>query len=231
MRYKLGNLDTKMATYRLDKLSFSGKEEDFLHFQEQFESRMYMLKLHDALLDKIEINGGTADDVYQRNVSVREARFKVWCELTQCLDRQTLMLIRRDKPNGMQAWKTLVAHYCSTQRPRIQKTLTQLTDLKMRGDETLTDYFCRAEELQIDLEEAEEPISETMFSAIVLKGLPKEFETAVTLLNHGEQKTFAEMKTTLTNFANTKLTPTQQVFCWEQLSSPCAVKEQNSHNC
>ena len=42
-------------THRLEKLTFTGKEEDFLYFQELFESRMHLLKLRDVLLDKVEI--------------------------------------------------------------------------------------------------------------------------------------------------------------------------------
>ena len=46
-----------MTTVRskLEKLVFSGKEEDFAFFADQFEARMYVLKLDKALLDKVLI--------------------------------------------------------------------------------------------------------------------------------------------------------------------------------
>ena len=133
-----------------------------------------------------------------------EQRLRVWCEMTQCLDRKTLMLIRCDKPNGTAAWSTLAKYYRSTERPRIQKTLTKLTSLRMKSEEVLADYFCRAEELQLDLREAGENVSDTMFIAMIMQGLPQEYETVATLLNHGEQKSYTEIKQVLTNFANNR---------------------------
>ena len=61
-----------MATHRLDKLLFSGKEEDFLHFQEQFESRMFLLKLRDTLLNKTEALAEVADETGEQRAE-REA--------------------------------------------------------------------------------------------------------------------------------------------------------------
>ena len=48
-----------------------------------------------------------------------------------------------------------------------------------------------------------------MFSAMVLKGLPQEYETMVTMLNHGERKDFYEIKQALINFASNRVTPAQ----------------------
>ena len=124
-----------------------------------------------------------ARDAAIANLDVQ--RLRVWCEMTQCLDRKTLMLIRCDKPNGTAAWSTLAKYYRSTERPRIQNTLTKLTSLRMKSEEVLADYFCRAEELQLDLREAGENVSDTMFIAMIMQGLPQENETVATLLNHG----------------------------------------------
>ena len=38
-----------MNSKTIDKLFFSGKEEDFVYFSEQFEGRMYVLKLNKIL--------------------------------------------------------------------------------------------------------------------------------------------------------------------------------------
>ena len=199
-------------THRLEKLTFTGKEEDFLYFQELFESRMHLLKLRDVLLDKVVVpevttEGNVAEQERAREAAIAnldEQRLRVWCEMTQCLDRKTLMLIRCDKPNGTAAWNTLGKYYRSTERPRIQKTLTKLTSLRMKSEEALADYFCRAEELQLDLREAGENVSDTMFIAMIMQGLPQEYETVATLLNHGEPKSYTEIKQVLTNFANNR---------------------------
>lgn len=191
------------VTHRLDRLTFSGKAEDFIYFQEQFESRMCLLKLRDTLLDKVTVADGETEALVQARAEREDNRLRVWCELIQTLDKKTMMLVRRDKPNGAAAWRTLISHFRSTERPRIHKTLTDLTSLTMNSEEALADYFARAEEMQMDLEEADQAMSDTMFVAMVLKGLPKQFETMVTLVNHGEEKPFPEIKQDLINFANT----------------------------
>ncbi len=105
------------------------------------------------------------------------------------------------KPDGVAAWKELVGKHCSTDRPRLQPLLTQLTTLKVNSGEPINDYLIRAEILK--LEEAGEKTSDTMFSAMVLKGLPAAYESIVPILNFGVQKQFL-MKQDLIHFANTR---------------------------
>ena len=47
-------------------------------------------------------------------------------------------------------------------------------------------------------------MSDAMFKAIVLKGLPREYEKIVTLFNHGEEKDYQAVKLDLVNFANNR---------------------------
>jgi hypothetical protein len=190
---------------------FSGKDEDFVYFLEQFESRMYMLKLQDALLDKVTVteekDGESGDETRIRTAAVKardELRYRVWCELTQCLDKKTLMLVLTKKPNGTGAWKALVNHFKSTERPRVQKTLAALTSLRMSGGETMAEFLTRAEVMHMDLKDAGEPMSDSMFAAIVLKGLPDHYHSIITMLNYGAEKTYEEMKQTLVNFSNSQ---------------------------
>ncbi len=75
----------------------------------------------------------------------------LWCELVQCFDKKSVMYIRPHKPNGTAAWKTLVGQFKSTERPRVQTTMTKQTSLKMVGGEKITDYLMRAEDLQVNL--------------------------------------------------------------------------------
>ena len=55
----------------------------------------------------------------------------------------------------------------------------------------------------MDLHEVGEHISDAMFNAIVLKGLPKEYNNIVTLFNHSEEKEHQAVKLDLVYFANT----------------------------
>lgn len=194
-------------------LTFSGREEDFIWFSEQFEARMYTSKLSDTLLDKIKT---PEFDAHENNTertaretaeaALAEDRYKVWCELLQCLDRKSALSIRSCKPNGTAAWKALLQTHKSTERPRIQKTMTRLTSLRMDHGEKITDYLTRAEELQMDLTEVSEAVSDDMFVAMVLKGLPRDFDQIVTVLNFGEKKDYSAMKQDLVNFANSRKT-------------------------
>ena len=111
------------------------------------------------------------------------------------------------KPDGVQAWKAIVGKHRSTERHRIQTFLTQLAGLKMAPGEKVTDYLTRAERIQLDIQEAGEMTSNTMFSAMVLKDLPPTFESNATVLKFGPRKGYEEMKQDLINFANTSAEP------------------------
>ncbi len=92
--------------------------------------------------------------------------------------------------------------HCSTDRLRIRTLLTQLTTLKMTSGEPISDYLTKM--LNLDMEEAGQKTSDTIFSALVLKGLPAAHESNVNVLNFGVQKWFNDMKQDLMNFANTQ---------------------------
>ena len=171
------------------KLTFSGKEEDFSWFQEQFEARMYLQKLHACLMDAVTVKQEVAEEQPEatavriaEEAALAELQYKLWCELVQCLDRSSVMYLRAHKGNGTAAWKALKQKHKSSERPRIQKTLDKLSNLKMVHGEMMADYLTRAEHLQMDLQEVNEAVSDAMFRAMIIKGLPKEFESIVTIL-------------------------------------------------
>ncbi len=66
----------------------------------------------------------------------------------------------------------------------------------------MSDYLTRADDLQLDLDEVGESVSDGMFTAMVLKGLPREFDNIVTVLNYGEKKPFNGMRRDLIKFFN-----------------------------
>ena len=88
-----------MARAKHKKLMFSGKEEDFMTFMEQFEARMYLLKLNWALRDKITtpaIKPGEQVEETQAREDAEAARdvmrYQVGCDLALCLDRHSISI-------------------------------------------------------------------------------------------------------------------------------------------
>ena len=90
------------------------------------------------------------------------------------------------------------------QRPRLQILISDLTNLRKYNNESLVDYITRAEDMQLNLSEVDESISEKMFVSILLKGLPREFECFCTLVNNGQDKTLDEIKRDLIKFESEK---------------------------
>jgi hypothetical protein len=140
-------LSLKMAG-KFATLLFSGKEEDFTYFAEQFEARMYTLKLTKVLLDKVAVTEETHNESGQDRTArlaeesaLADLRYQVWCELVQCLDRKSVLLLRPNKGNGMEAWKALVQNFKSSERPRLQRNMIKLTTLRLEGNETVVDYL------------------------------------------------------------------------------------------
>ena len=199
---------------KMEKLSFSGKDEHFTVFTEQFESRMHILNVEKFLEDKLIVPAYREDETRGDETTRVKAedernkqRFIVWCELSQCLDKASINFIRLHKPDGVEAWKAIVGKYRSTERPRIQTLLTQLAGLKMAPGEKVTDYLTRAEGIRLDLQEAGEMTSNAMFSAIVLKCLPPTFESIATVLNFGPRNGYKKSKQDLINFTYTRAQP------------------------
>ena len=200
-----------MTTVRskLEKLCFSGKEEDFCFFADQFEARMYVLRLDKVLLDKVVITQADTTDAtavtqQEKDESdLLDQRYQVWCELIQCLQREAGMLLRAHKGDGTKAWKVLNDRYKSSERPRIQQLLQSLTNHKLEAGESVSSYLIRAEDLRLNLTEVGETVSEQMMCSIVLKGLPKDYESFVTVVNYGGTvKDFDTLKRDLLNFSS-----------------------------
>ena len=66
--------------------------------------------------------------------------------------------------------------------------MTQLTGLKMTSGEKVTDYLTKRERLKLDVTEAGEMVSDALFTAMILEGLPGDFDSVVAVLNFGTAK-------------------------------------------
>ena len=110
--------------------------------------------------------------------------------------------MRSAKPNGSLASKLLNDCFRSTKGPRIHQLLNKLTNLRLESQEKVRDYLIRAEELQLNLTDVGENISDQMLCSVVLKGLPSRFSSFITVLFKfaTEAKSFADLKRDLLNF-------------------------------
>ena len=78
---------------------------------------------------------------------------------------------------------------------------TQLTSLEKKSDESVTDYVLRAETLAAALNNAGENISDSLLSALVLKGLPFIYKPFVVFITQSQDTyTFSELKLKLRSF-------------------------------
>ena len=128
----------------------------------------------------------------------------IWYELVQCLDKKSVLFLRPYKGKGSEAWSVLCQRFKSFERPRLQKLISDLTNLRKYNNESIVDYITRAEDMQLYLSEVDESISEKMFVSILLKGLPREFESFCALVKYGQDKTLDEIKRDLISFESEK---------------------------
>ena len=107
----------------------------------------------------------------------------IWYELVQCLDKKSVLFLRPYRGKGSEAWSLFCKRFKRFERPRLQKLISDLTNLRKYNNESTVDYITRAEEIQLNLSEVDESISEKMFVWILLKeGIPREFESFCTLV-------------------------------------------------
>ena len=140
-------------------------------------------------------NGATNDekknhkvlkDAYEKEVAdIKEKRNNVWCHLALTLDATTLMLMRHDCVgddgigDGEKAWKLLQETFQSVETPTVVTLVAQLARLQLEDSEDLDSFFIRGQELLTRLQKAGEAVSETLFNALVLNGLPMRYESFV----------------------------------------------------
>ena len=118
------------------------------------------------------------------------------------LDDISLSLVIRDAKNdGRKAIQILRAHYLGTSKPRIISLYTELTTLRKGSDETALEYLIRAENFASALNSAGEQVSDGLLIAMVLKGLPKEYQSFSTvIIQRTDTLNFRDFKIAFRNF-------------------------------
>ena len=128
----------------------------------------------------------------------------MWCHLALTLDATTLMLMRHDCVgddgigDGTKALKLLQERFQSVETPTVVTLVAQLARLQLEDPEDLDSFFIRGQELLTRLQEAGEAVSETLFNALVLNGLPMRYESFVIQEIFNPAKNFTELR--LQNF-------------------------------
>ena len=108
---------------RLQRLVFSGLEDDFLCFAEQFEARMHSLKLGKVLsgeatyLDHVSAVRNSSSEEQRRQAiengreELEEKKKSLWYELVQALDKTSVLFLRPHKGDGTRAWDVLCKRF------------------------------------------------------------------------------------------------------------------------
>ena len=128
-------------------------------------------------------------------------------ELIQFLDERSISPIMWDaRDNGRKAYEISKQHYAGNSKPRIISLYTQLTSLKKNSEESITDYILRAESAANALRNAGETVSDGLLVAMVVKGLPDDFQPFIVVTNQAEDivQDFQKFKQALRNFQDTE---------------------------
>ena len=78
--------------------------------------------------------------------------------------------------DGAKVWKLLRRRFQSVEAPTVVTLVAQLSRLQLEDAEDLDSFFIGGQVLLTRLQEAGEAVSETLFNALVLNGLPMRYE-------------------------------------------------------
>ena len=208
---------------------FSGKAEDFPAWSTKFVALMQTKGLFSAVMgqddtpDELEplVDGATVEQrsEHETKAAEREKIMKgiknrnneVWCNLVLVLDYTTLMCLHSDCFNQRTgfgdwalAWKMLLDRFNSSERPTVVSLVGQLAKHRLGPTEKLDDYFVRSQLLMTRLSDACERISDTLFKALVINGLPEQYEHFVVQESFQPATTFQELRMRLRNCEDAK---------------------------
>ena len=204
---------TMMDQQTVKLLTYTGKAQDFPIWSTRFVAMIKTKGLYKSL-PGIEqqpnepaplANGASNDetknhkvlkDAYEKEVAdIKEKRNNVWCHLALTLDATTFMLMRLDCVGDdgivdeVKAWKLWQERFQSVETPTVVTLVAQLARLQLEDAEDLDSFFIRGQELLTRLQEAWEAVSETLFNALVLNGLPMRYESFVIQESFTRQRT------------------------------------------
>ena len=161
-------------------------------------------------------NGASSDEkknhkvlkyAYEKGVAdIKENRNNVWCHLELTLDVTTLMLMRHDcmGDDGIgdesKAWKLLQERFQSLETLTVVTLVAHFARLQLEDAQDLDSFFIRGQELRTRLQEAGETVSETLFNALVLNGLPIRYKSFVMQESFNPATNFTDLRKRLQKF-------------------------------
>ena len=178
---------SSLTGYGRSRLYYDGDESKYELWEIKFLAHLRLQGLIDALTN--------AEITVDQNA-------KIFAELILVLDDKSLSLVMRDaKDKGKQAIEILREHYLGKSKPRIISLYRELASLKMAAKETVTEYMIRAENYATALKTAKETISDSLLIAMVLKGLPPNFDSFSTVITQRDDEIdFPKFKACLRSF-------------------------------
>jgi hypothetical protein len=90
-------------------------------------------------------------------------------------------------PSAKALWDTLASAYSNKNHARRLTLRRELTTMKKKQSETLSEYFARARQLRADLQGADQNIGEDEVVSSVLSGLPRQYDIAVSILEQSDR--------------------------------------------
>ena len=170
---------------------FNGDESKFEIWDVKFNSYLRIRELHSVLTDP-------APDAAKNAM--------IYAELVQVLDDRSLLLVMRDAADdGKRALEILRNHYLGASKPRVVLLYRELATLRKGVEEQVTDYVIRAETTAAALKKAGETVSDSLIQAMLIGGLPQEFDTFCTIVTQRESPmSLKEFKVSLRNFEESK---------------------------
>ena len=179
---------------RTSRPFFDGNDDRYELWETRFVGHLRHQKLHSTILSPDEGGVATADLNAEKNA-------EAFAELSLCIDDRSLSLVLRDAKNdGRKALKILRTHYQSSSETRVIGLYTELTSLKKAEGENVTDYLLRGETAAAQLKQAGETVSDNLIIAMILKGLPQEYKSFVTVTTQMKEKhDLASFKSALRN--------------------------------
>ncbi len=102
-------------------------------------------------------------------------------------------------------WVMVMERYSNVEKPTVVSLVRQLSRLQLGEEEKLHEYFIRSQELMSRLSEAGEQVSETLFNALVINGLPGKYEHFVVQESFNPASTFTELRTRLQNYEDSRM--------------------------
>ena len=197
---------------------FDGDETNYELWEIKFMGYMRLRGLH-----KIIVKPAGEE---QANAPSADKLAEAFAELIQCLDDNSLSLIIREaKDDGRKALQMLRDHYLGKGKPRVVSLYTDLTSIQMNNGENVTSYMIRAERTVTQLKSAGETISDSLVIAMLMKGLPAEFNTFCAVnVQKEKEMTFTEFKVALKNFEDTERSRPASEFSSSQNSDDSVMK-------